>query len=713
MAALTAQLESPLAPLDGDEDPFLELDPGYVDRCALWLHENLAWHEVRRWAWWVARRRYGICIRRVARPTSAFWEAWRQRKEEMKRFGVQVYQTEWALRQRYPVADSQLPYSVSWTEKMLTPVLQPEEAAVDPVSAPLGASGAAQPAPEPWHTWYSLALDISRALGRIQFKAAPTPLWRTCYPHQQSAVEFSLRRWATGRRGAIIGLEQGLGKTLTTLACLEQMQLHVARPLRVLLVGPARINGAWARDIHHFQLEQSFCLVPWPPGTSPQSPGVGVAQLTPVSYERLRQPAQLVRAQQEEWDVIVCDECHRIKHQDSQTSRAIQLLTRAALFAIGLSGTAWHNRFESLWSQGAVLEPALHLPPACADSEQAWRQAYRSWRRSWAGVDAPRDHGVDGRILTGFSHVNATWMHTVTKLDVEGVHLPPATDHWHRILMDPQQRAQYEEVCDLSVGALPAQSGQISQRQRIAILGALHKVRQWCGLQKEAAFRALLPTLRLPLLVFTCYAVEQAWLERVVRAAGLRYGEISARPGLPFTPARRAGTPAGDAGRHRCVWHRHQCGLRRAGPVPGRHLGVDQQRLFQRQLGAGTRAYPPHRPDPAGRVSLPGADRRLRLRHLVQRHEPHAHPGRIPGQPTQPGGTAAGPDSRGLTARTVSRGRGAFPLGGRCLRFHPAAVVPAVLIWPAGPPAWAKPHRGRPGCARKVEAAAVPHCSCT
>ena len=63
--------------------------------------------------------------------------------------------------------------------------------------------------------------------------------------------------------------------------------------------------------------------------------------------------------------------------------------------------------------------------------------------------------------------------------------------------------------------------------------GPLHKVRQWCGLQKEAAFRALLPTLRLPLLVFTCYAVEQAWLERVVRAAGLRYGEISARPGLP------------------------------------------------------------------------------------------------------------------------------------------------------------------------------------
>ena len=175
---------------------------------------------------------------RVARPTSAFWEAWRQRKEEMKRFGVQVYQTEWALRQRYPVADSQLPYSVSWTEKMLTPVLQPEEAAVDPVSAPLGASGAAQPEPEPWHTWYSLALDISRALGRIQFKAAPTPLWRTCYPHQQSAVEFSLRRWATGRRGAIIGLEQGLGKTLTTLACLRADAVARGSPLAGLAGGP-------------------------------------------------------------------------------------------------------------------------------------------------------------------------------------------------------------------------------------------------------------------------------------------------------------------------------------------------------------------------------------------------------------------------------------------------------------------------------------------
>ena len=49
------------------------------------------------------------------------------------------------------------------------------------------------------------------------------------------------------------------------------------------------------------------------------------------------------------WDLVVCDEVHRLKNPDAQMTKALKKI--GAVGRLGLSGSIFENHLEEMWSQ--------------------------------------------------------------------------------------------------------------------------------------------------------------------------------------------------------------------------------------------------------------------------------------------------------------------------------------------------------------------------
>ncbi len=68
-----------------------------------------------------------------------------------------------------------------------------------------------------------------------------------------------------------------------------------------------------------------------------------------VNYERLRTAKVFPLFSSQVWDIIICDECHRLKNPKAATTLAVKKLRSA--YRMGLTGTPILNRPNDLWSQ--------------------------------------------------------------------------------------------------------------------------------------------------------------------------------------------------------------------------------------------------------------------------------------------------------------------------------------------------------------------------
>jgi SNF2 family DNA or RNA helicase len=183
--------------------------------------------------------------------------------------------------------------------------------------------------------------------------------------HQRENVAF-LR----GRQGAAILDEQGLGKSCSVIAYLEELQKSKGRPLRVLIACPATIMHTWAAEVRKFSTILEPCVIE---GTKAKRLrllrsefDVGVTYI--VNYEFVRAlrgkhgkgPDNLSRFNPI-WDVIVADEMTRLKTRTSATSRSFHDFVRNSpkTIRIGMTGTPITNSPLDAFSQYMFVDPAV------------------------------------------------------------------------------------------------------------------------------------------------------------------------------------------------------------------------------------------------------------------------------------------------------------------------------------------------------------------
>jgi SNF2 family DNA or RNA helicase len=174
------------------------------------------------------------------------------------------------------------------------------------------------------------------------------------FDHQLRAASVVLQRMS-GR--AILADEVGLGKTIEAGIVLSELRLRgLAR--RVLVLAPTGLVAQWGEE-----MERKFALPTvvadrqgWVDKTMSSGGVEDPVVLASLAAAR-RQPMYDLLTN-EEWDLVVVDEAHRVRNPQTASSKLVRSLR--ARFILLLTATPVENRIEDLYHLVSMVRPG-HL----------------------------------------------------------------------------------------------------------------------------------------------------------------------------------------------------------------------------------------------------------------------------------------------------------------------------------------------------------------
>ena len=166
------------------------------------------------------------------------------------------------------------------------------------------------------------------------------------YPYQEIAVAFLEERDKVSR-GALVGDQPGLGKTIEALSWLS---LSPKRP--VLVITQASIKRNWYREIEK-----------WLPGSIIQILNQGKDIINPdadfviINYDLIWRKGIEEQLLKRKFPVVIYDEVTSIKEPSAKRTKAAKKIGRRAEFNIGLSGTPILNRPIEFYNILNLIDP--------------------------------------------------------------------------------------------------------------------------------------------------------------------------------------------------------------------------------------------------------------------------------------------------------------------------------------------------------------------
>jgi SNF2 family DNA or RNA helicase len=166
-------------------------------------------------------------------------------------------------------------------------------------------------------------------------------------------VRTALRVLGPLRGRALLSDEVGLGKTIEAGLVLKELLTRGLVKRFLVLTVPSLVDQ-WEEE-----LKEKFGLTVASTNRR-SSRGVednfwGDNCSIVASLHTLKQPAQLDRARQVKWDMLVVDEAHYLRNRDSQAWQAVSVLPRQ--FLLLLTATPVQNSLEELYNLVTLLQP--------------------------------------------------------------------------------------------------------------------------------------------------------------------------------------------------------------------------------------------------------------------------------------------------------------------------------------------------------------------
>ncbi len=193
--------------------------------------------------------------------------------------------------------------------------------------------------------------DTFVSLGHLRFEP---------FGYQLQAAEVVLRRM---RGRAIMADEVGLGKTIEAGLVLSELRLRgLAR--HVLVVCPAGLVAQWREE-----LERKFALPCQLLGGDADGARTGGARGEGVQGDGAEQPVAIAslpsarrsplrdRLVDQDWDLVIVDEAHRVRNPSTASARLVRdLRTRHLLL---LTATPVENRLSDLFNLASLVAPGV------------------------------------------------------------------------------------------------------------------------------------------------------------------------------------------------------------------------------------------------------------------------------------------------------------------------------------------------------------------
>lgn len=160
-------------------------------------------------------------------------------------------------------------------------------------------------------------------------------------PFQKVAAAFTVKAG-----NAILALDVGLGKSITSIAVCEK---RIAR--KILILCPSILKYQWEAEIEKFLPGEEVQVIE---GSFPerQKQWKTRARWYIANYELLLRDFS---AMDQDWDIIIADECTRISNHSSKTGKLIKDLR--AKYRIAMTGTLISNRPQDCWNVVDWIEP--------------------------------------------------------------------------------------------------------------------------------------------------------------------------------------------------------------------------------------------------------------------------------------------------------------------------------------------------------------------
>lgn len=171
------------------------------------------------------------------------------------------------------------------------------------------------------------------------------------YKHQKDGVKFLLEKYLDGN-GAILGDSMGLGKTKQTIVFSEIQNFN-----KILIVCPASLKYNWEREIKMVNEYSNVCILPQNiPNENTKYFIINYDMLIKeFDYEKENNKIELKLhddsfLKKNNFDIMLLDEGHLVKAQNSKRSRAVLELMNNINFIIPISGTPIKNKTKDIFN---------------------------------------------------------------------------------------------------------------------------------------------------------------------------------------------------------------------------------------------------------------------------------------------------------------------------------------------------------------------------
>lgn len=182
----------------------------------------------------------------------------------------------------------------------------------------------------------------------------------TPWPHQAAAIE-----WGTNTPRGMLHADMGTGKSLVAV---ELIRRHARKTS--LIVCPSGVRPVWRGQCHdHAPGEFSVLVLDGNQNTDRKAEMIGDhirkqmfdgrPAVVVVNYESIIRPKMLDTLRSINWELMICDESHRIKAHNSQSSKAAWHIGQRAARAVGLTGTLMPHDPGDVFGQYRMLDERI------------------------------------------------------------------------------------------------------------------------------------------------------------------------------------------------------------------------------------------------------------------------------------------------------------------------------------------------------------------
>ena len=168
------------------------------------------------------------------------------------------------------------------------------------------------------------------------------------YPFQTEAIKFMHEH-----PRCINGSEMGVGKTIEALKLVQELDTQ-----HNLIICPKTLIAEWFNQVN--DILNTDCLTPHTNGNKLNGLDLSGPKFVAVNYDLLAIPQYWSALNDVKWDVIIFDECHRMKNVKTKRTRAAFLLVPPIPRIIMMSGTPMQNSPADLFPLFHILNPRLY-----------------------------------------------------------------------------------------------------------------------------------------------------------------------------------------------------------------------------------------------------------------------------------------------------------------------------------------------------------------